>query len=289
MKKTALVIFLYVVLVCSGCKGNSDAYKNTAIVFERGEEEKTYVNSTDAPENIKQFFDKLTDDMLNAVEMCSSLDSYWNDSLVLLKQFNNNIRLYGINVDGQTAMILYIKGEKILIEEDPYPSFQNLYQESPKLNVYDVDSDGEDEALISLRTVTGTISRYAMLVCDQEDEWNIYMYSDYLKDIDAELEYKYDDKNSLFTFLDNKGNVLWEGQLPEWSDRYAYTGVVNWGDNMEFDADTFQMYVVPQIELENSLPYEPIRITFNLCFDNGNYKIAGYIIDTYRLAEDSSV
>lgn len=31
--------------------------------------------------------------------------------------------------------------------------------------------------------VTGSISRYAMLVCDCEDEWNVYMYSDYLEDI----------------------------------------------------------------------------------------------------------
>lgn len=221
----------------------------------------------------------ITDDMLNTVEMNTSSDSYWNDPLVLLNQFNKNIRLYGINIDGQTAMFLYMEGDKILIE-DPLPSFQNLYQESPKLNVYDVDSDGEDEVLISLRTATGTISRYAMLVCDQEEGWNIYMYSDYLKDVNAEIEYKYYDKNKLFSFLDNKGNVLWEEQLPEWSDRYAYTGVVNWGDNMEFDADTFQMYVVPQIELENSLPYEPIKITFNLSFANGNFKITSYAVDT---------
>ena len=62
-----------------------------------------------------------------------------------------------------------------------------------------------------------------MLVCDCEDEWNIYMYSDYLEDIEDVIEYRYDDKNNLFTFLDNNGNVLWEGKLPEWTNEYAYT------------------------------------------------------------------
>ena len=150
----------------------------------------------------------------------------------------------------------------------------------------DVDSDGEDEVLISLRTVTGSISRYAMLVCDCEDEWNIYMYSDYLEDIEDKIEYRYDDKNNLFTFLDNNGNVLWEDKLPEWTNEYAYTGVVNFGDMMEFDAETSQMHIVPQIKLENSLPYEPIRITFDLGFTDGHFKIAGYEIDSYCVVEE---
>lgn len=260
--------------------------KNTASTSETYEEDAKSENNTETFENVQQFFDTITDDMLNAFEAYPSLDSYWNDPLILLNQFNKNVRLYGINVNEETAMLLYFEGEKILIEEDPFPSFHNLYQEIPKLNVCDVDSDGENEVLISLRTVTGSISRYAMLVCDCEDEWNVYMYSDYLEDIEDEIEYRYDDKINLFTFLDNNGNVLWEGKLPEWTNEYAYTGVVNFGDMMEFDAETFQMHIVPQIELENSLPYEPIRITFDLGFTDGHFKIAGYHIDSYCVVED---
>lgn len=222
-----------------------------------------------------------------ALETYPSHDSYWNDSLVLLNQLNKNVCLYGININGQTAMLLSIEGEKVLIEEDPFPSFQNLYQELSNLNVSDVDGDGADEVLISLRTVTGSpVSRYAMLVCDREDEWNIYMYSDYLEDVEDLIQYRYDDENNSITFLDNKDHILWEGKLPEWTKEYAYTGTVNLGDQVSFNAETFQMEIVPEIELENSLPYEPVKITFDLGFKDGEFKIEGYDMNDYRVIEE---
>lgn len=241
-------------------------------------------------ENVQQFSNTITDDMLNAIEEYPSLEAYWNDSLILLNQINKNVRLYGINVNGQTAMLLCIEGEKILIEEDPFPSFLNLYEETPKLNMLDVDNDGVDEVIISLVTVTGSpISRYAMLVCDCEDKWNVYMYDNYLEDVRDIIWYRYDDKNNMIAFLDNNDDVLWEGKLPEWTNEYVYTGVVNFGDNIRFDAETFQMDIIPEIELENSLPYEPIRITFNLSFTNGRFKIASYDINLCREVEAGEV
>lgn len=66
--------------------------------------------------------------------------------------------------------------------------------------------------------------------------------------------------------------------MPEWTNEYAYMGVINYENNMGFDAETIQMDIVPQIELENSLPYEPIRITFDIDFTNGNFGISIYDI-----------
>lgn len=184
-------------------------------------------------------------------------------------------------------MLLSIGGEKVLIEEDPFPSFQNLYQELPNLNVSDVDGDGADEVLISLRTVTGSpVSRYAMLICDRKDEWNTYMYSDYLEDVEDLIQYRYDDENNSIAFFDNKDNILWKGKLPEWTKEYAYTGTVNLGDQVSFNAETFQMEIVPEIELENSLPYEPVKITFNLGFKDGEFKIESYDMNDYRVIEE---
>lgn len=74
--------------------------------------------------------------------------------------------------------------------------------------------------------------------------------------------------------------------MPKWIKEYTYTGTVNFGDNIRFDAETFQMDIVPGIELENSLPYEPIKITFNLDFMDGEFKIADYDIKDYRVIED---
>lgn len=285
IKKIITVISLCTVLVCTGCKANSNDDKNAAGSSEDGK----YENSTETFENIQQFSDAITDDMLNDVEEYPSLDEYWNDSLVLLNQLNKNVRLYGINVNDQTAMLLYIEDEKILIEEESLPSFHNFYQEKPQLSMLDVDSDGVDEVIISLRAVTGSpIIRYAMLVCDREDEWNIYMYHDYLEDVKDIIQYKYDDENNSITFLDNKDNVLWEEKLPEWTEEYAYAGTVNFGDNIRFDADMFQMDIVPGIELENSLPYEPIEIIFNLGFTDGEFKIVGYDIHAYRAIEEEN-
>lgn len=246
---------------------------------------------TDAPEYVSSMEEVealgLPDDMLNMLEEYPSFDSYWNDSLVLLDRFNEDVRLYGINATKQTAMLLSIEGERVLIEEGPYPSFQNLYQELPNLNVLDVDGDGEDEVMISLRTVTGSpISRYAMLVCDHKDTWNIYMYYDYLRDVQNLIQYRYDAETNSIAFLDNEDTILWEGKLPEWTMEYPYAGTVNFGDKVRFDAETFQMDIVPGIELENSLPYEPVKITFHLGFTDGRFEIVSYDVNSYRAIEE---
>lgn len=78
---------------------------------------------------------------MKSVRLHPSSGSYQNDSLILLNRFDENVRLYGLSAGEQTAMLLYIRGEKVLIES----TFHNFYQELPKLNVYDVDGDGEDE------------------------------------------------------------------------------------------------------------------------------------------------
>lgn len=289
MKKVLFVISLCTVLVCFGC-GKNDSLDNMEVheEAEYGDSAETYEeteheNSTETYENVKDFFDAITDEMLNACDEYPSLEEYENNSLVLLEQFQD-ARLYGIRAGEETAMLLYIEGEKVLIEEDPFPSFLNLYHERPKLNVFDVDSDGMDEVMISARTVTGSpVSQYAMLVCDCEDDWNIYLYDDYLKDIEEIIKYEYDDKNDGIAFLDDNDNILWEGKLPDWTEEYAYTGVVNFGDKMDFDAGTMQMNVVPQIELENSLPYEPVRLVFDISFVDGDFKITDYDIQIFRL------
>lgn len=246
------------------------------------EKYKAFLNELKEPlEKTDEVSEKITDDMLNACNTYPSSDSYWNDSLILLNQSDENVRLYGLSAGEQTAMLLYIRGEKVLIEY-PFPTFRNFYEELPKLSVYDVDGDGEDEVIISLRTYTGSIRRYALWVCDYEQIWNVYLYEDYLQDIEDTIHYSYEEKNRTIAFLDNSENVLWEKELPDWAD--TYMGVVNFEDDMGFDAETMQMDVIPRIKLEDSLPYEPVSIIFNIRFDNGNFEIDGY--DISELDED---
>lgn len=306
IKKRLLIISSCIALAFSGCGNNSkddenvtygnstetenstesteaDDDKNVTDIPETSGEDIVYEINTEAYENVQQFFDDITDDMLNACKGYPSLESYWNDPLVPLSQFNENVWLYGISVNEQTAMLLYVEGEKILIEY-PFPTFRNFYQETPGLNVYDIDDDGMDEIIISIRTRTGHVRRYALLVCDYNEKWNTYIYDDYLQDIEAVIKYRYDKESKVITFLDNEGKVLWENELPEWDKQYPYKGV-NFEDDMGFDAETFQMEVIPRIELETPLPYDPIKIIFNLGFANGEFQIVSYDIqpnDLYR-------
>lgn len=90
----------------------------------------------------------------------------------------------------------------------------------------------------------------------------------------------------MLAFLDDDGNTLWEGKLPDWTEEYAYKGVVNFGDAMNFDAETMQLNVVPQVELENSLPYEPVRILFDISFADGKFEITDYDIRIFRIWTD---
>lgn len=250
----------------------ADDNKVTDIPEDSKEEKKDIIGDL-VYENLQQLFDGITDDMLNACEGYPSFETYWNAPLIHLNQFKN-VRLYGLRVDEETAMLLDVGGEKVFIETP----FNNIYQQLPGLNVCDIDNDGMDEIIIHLRTITGHIRRYALQVCDYEEKWNIYTYDDYLQDIEAIIKYRYDDKSKVITFLDNEGNVLWEGKLPEWTNEYPYRGVVNFEDDMGFNAETFQMDVVPRIELKNSLPLDPIEIIFNLSFTNGEFKIESYDI-----------
>lgn len=253
-RKIAYIVCLGLFLLCFGCAKNNGTKQQDG-----------------------DFFHTVTDDMLNSCDKNPSQEAYWNDDIVLLNQFRDEVCLYGLSTEEKTAMLLYMEGEKVLIEY-PFSTFRNFYEERPKLNLYDIDGDGEEEVLISLRTATGSLRQYVFWVCDYKEQWNVYPYDDYLQDIESCIDYTYDEKNNTMTFLDCDGNVLWKGELPEYTNENSYTGTVNFENNMGFDAEKIQMDVVPQIELEESLPFEPIQIICTIGWKDGNYEIKSYEI-----------
>lgn len=203
----------------------------------------------------------------------TSRDSYGDDSQVLLAEYND-IKLYGINQDETSVMLLSIDGTEILIDHP----FQNFYEELPKLSSADIDSDGIDEVMISVRTYTGHIKRYALFVCDYEETWQCYEYEDYVQDIQDVIDYQYDKLNNSITLYDNKRNVLIELKLPEWTEEYPYAGNINFEDDMYFDAETMQLIVTPLIECENSLPHRPVEFVFDIRFLDGEFGLGDYYI-----------
>ncbi|MDE6686407.1 MAG: hypothetical protein K2K17_03735, partial [Lachnospiraceae bacterium] len=225
-------------------------------------------------EDVIAFFDTITEDMLNACDEYPSMESYWNDPIVLLNQWPN-MRLYGISANGQDAMLLYIDGEKILIKR----SFRNLYQRRPELNMYDIDKDGMQEVIISVITVTGNpVIRYGMVVCDHTDTWNVYVYEDYLNDIEEAIQWQYDEQEKSVLFMNDENIILTEVKLPEWTEEYPFAGNVNFNNYFIFSADLMRLRVEPFIELEQSMPYRPIEIVFQVNFNNGDFSLGSYYI-----------
>ncbi len=222
-------------------------------------------------EGLVSYFDSITVEMLDACNEMPSLDSYQNDSLVLLNWYDEAVRLYGISEDENTAMLLYVQGEKLLIDK-PY---RNNHISYPKLNVTDADNDGHDEIFISRETMTGSPGHwYELLVCDYEDEWIIRDYTDYVEDLEAYIGYKFDETSKTFTFMRNDdGTVLLEASMPDWTEEYPYTGDVNYADYIRFDAETMQMEVSLGICMENSLPYHPIELVFDVRYEDGEFDI----------------
>lgn len=225
-------------------------------------------------EDVIAFFDTITEDMLDACDEYPSVESYWNDPIVLLNR-KPYTRLFGIRANGQEAMLIYRDGEKILIEHP----FGNLYQERPNLHIGNIDNDAMYEMTISFRTITGNIRRYGMIVCDYTNNtWNVYEYDDYLKDIEEAIQWQYDEQENSILFMNNEGIILTENKLPEWSEGYPFAGNVNFNNWFSFNADLMKLQVEPQIEMERSLPYMPIEIVFQVNFKNGDFSLESYYI-----------
>ena len=66
--------------------------------------------------------------------------------------------------------------------------------------------------------------------------------------------------------------------MPEWTDDYPCTGNVNFSDSIYFDAETMQLEVETLIECENSLPYVPLKIVFDVVYNEGGFYLGEYEI-----------
>lgn len=258
MKKNYLICFIYIISLCmlSGCGTAPD-------------ENDTLQTGNDS---IEAYFDSITGDMLDA---CSSMpettEAFDNDSLILLNWYREDVRLYGINVGEEEATLLYIQGEKVLL---PYP-YRNLYYEPPTVNVLDADEDGEEEIVIRRRNGTGSPGFwFTLLVVDQEGEWVVHQYDQAVVDMEALIEYEYQEALNTLIFRNREtGELLAEVQMPDWTEKYPYTGKVEYGDSIRYDVEAMQMQCGPGILCENSLPYYPVTFVFDIQYRNGEFGI----------------
>lgn len=228
-------------------------------------------NSSDSISDLTSYFDSITDDMLEKCNTLPSLESYENDSLVLLNWYNENVRLYGISYETDSAMLLYVNGQKVMINH----TYRNTHISYPKLSMNDADNDGQDEIFISRETLTGSPGYwYELLVCDYEETWTVHDYTTYIDDLESYIDCQYNEEDKAITFLRNdNGNIIAEISMPDWTAEYPYTGEINYADYIRFNAETMQMETTPGICFENSMPYCPIKFIFNIIYKNGEFDI----------------
>lgn len=281
-KKSILWMLVLLSISVSGCNRNKDISPNatesaTGEINEQALDINTVTDvdfkagGDEVSDALRLYFASITDNNLNAINTYPSLDEYQNAPLVLLNWYNDDVRVYGISVEEESAMLLYAQGEKVLIN---YP-YRNNHISYPKVNVYDADRDGKEEIFISRETMTGSPGFwYELLVCDYENEWVVRDYSDYVEDIESLIGYSFDEAFNTISFSNNKdGAVLAEIALPDWTEEYPSTGVVNFADYIRFDAETMTMEAVPGIILENSIPYTPITMVFNVGYEKDDFEI----------------
>lgn len=236
-------------------------------------------------EDVIAFCNTITEDMLNACNDYPSLESYWNDPIILLEDNGKYGALYGITANGQQAMLYYVGGEKIIIEH----SFRNMYQALPQVNLKDIDNDGKMDVAISVITVTGSdIMRYGMIVCNQKDTWEVCIYDDYLKDMEEVIQWQYDEQENSVLFMNDGGIILTEIKLPEWTEERPFAGSVKFSNRYSFDSLLMQFHVQPDIELKSGLPLRPIEIVFDVNFKNGVFSLGSYEIRKTRWYESDT-
>lgn len=231
------------------------------------EEEEVY-------EDVADFFDAITGDMLDACKNPPASDeSFDNDPMILLNWYSDDIRLYGINVGKEEAMLLYAQGEKMLISH-PY---RNIYRLSPMMKVYDRDLDDVEEVIIGSIIGSDTSGdRFALTVCDYEDGWKVYDYDDWQQDVEELVHYQYDEAKNSVIFLDKKDTTLSEVVLPrEWAGEFADKGVISFEDDNFFNIEALYLEVRPHIGLKNMRedPYIPIVMIFDINYTDGEFEM----------------
>ena len=151
-------------------------------------------------------------------------------------------------------------------------SFVNNYSEYPQAAAWDVDDDGEDEIIISLREYTGNLSTYRLFVCDKEDDiYKKYEFKDFGNLINKEISYSYDSNSDIFEFQTPKGKIQFN--MPSWSKEYPYDGNVIYNHHFYFDCENMKLIVTPEINMKNSVPFTPIKMTFNIIYKEGKFEL----------------
>ena len=229
--------------------------------------------------DVMSFLETVTDDMLLS---CDEEPDYWgsflDDPIVFLSKYNDEIRVYGIRTAVQEKILLWVQGERFVIDERWYYSAMA----EPELNYSDIDSDGVKEIIIMIRRYPGLMRRYEIIVYDYDGTWNAYSYDDYEQDFDENIHWEYDQTGRTVTIMDREGNTLRVLKLPAWMDYYPLTGDVEYDSWLSLDMEAMQFKVTPGFLHQNSGRYSPVDVVIDVIYKDGEFELGDYYVqDSY--------
>ena len=93
-----------------------------------------------------------------------------------------------------------------------------------------------------------------------------------VRQVQEQIAYVYVESKNTVRFL-NDGEVIYEAVLPDWTEEYPYKGEVSYDYQIRFDLERMIMEIKPQIQLENSLPYEAMVLEFAIGYQDGKISL----------------
>ena len=198
----------------------------------------------------------------------SLYDTYLVDG-ILYADKDNELYLIGETEDNEQHVVVNYKEKSCIINH----YFINNYGELPDVYLKDADNDGENEIIVSFRKYSGNIRAFSFYVCDDENGlFEAIPLDDLENRVNEKIKYDYDEDDDSITFsIGSKEKVT--VSMPDYIKEYPFTGKILYTEWYSFDVGNMTMTVTPHICLENSLPYTPIDIVFNIEYKEGEISI----------------
>lgn len=183
-----------------------------------------------------------------------------------------SVLLYGVQKERPDSVLLLMGNGY----EQIHWYWGNNYQVYPELISKDIDGDKEGEIIMKALPITGTGWWVESLcICDCEDgDMQAYTLDkeEIVRQVQEQIAYVYVESKNTVRFL-NDGEVIYEAVLPDWTEEYPYKGEVSYDYQIRFDLERMIMEIKPQIELENSLPYEAMVLEFAIGYQDGKISL----------------
>jgi len=236
----------------------------------------------------KELYERITDDVLydgergdirqDNVHYFKYIDEFDTASAAIVAlgtTEDKSVCAFGLEIDEEQAILLDIEGEKVYL---PF-SFRNQYNQYPKLKYVDIDEDGQKEVIFSQIIVTGNPwIKYQLLVCDKEESWRAYEYNDYLSEVEKLIRFTYEEQDQHIIFSSENGQILYDAKMPAWTEQYPFNGKVDFDGYVRFDALEQTLTIEPFIVCENSLPFRPIQLVFDVIYHQGQFDLSNVTV-----------